>query len=147
MARPAVFGRTGTPVIPADWETVHGHVVAATFNCYVTIGHAGGTPTWNPITGQTETTTAALVYDGAADIGPAGINDIGNEALVAEEQVDLQRLEVKIPIDSAAAVVIGHVITVTASTNPALVGARLVITDLERADRGFSRVLFAQLAD
>lgn len=147
MPRPASYGRTGTPVIPDGWESTHGAVIAATFNCTVTIGPAGTGTAWNPTTHQTETTDAALVYDGPADIGPAGINDVGGETLAAEEQVDLQRLEVKIPRDAAAAVVIGHVINVTASTNPALVGGRLVVTDLERADRGFSRVIFAQYAD
>lgn len=137
------MGRTGTPVIPAGWSAGHAAVVAKTLTSTVSIAAPDtGDRVYNSTTHQSETPTPEPVYVGAAEI--MLVSDSDQLPDVAGEDVPVRRYEVKLPA-SAAEVVPGHVVTVTACADPDLAGASLVVVAVERGGQRFSRVLHTTL--
>lgn len=148
MPRPSSHGRR-TPVIPTGWADAAAPTIGdaiALSGCTVTIGPAGGLPTWNPTAKVTETTPVTPVYNGPAAITVAGNSD---RSLDVVDQPTATRLyEVRLPLDQDAAtelVEIGHVITVTADRDPQLAGATMRVQAVERDTRRFSRLIYATL--
>lgn len=154
MPRPSSHGRR-TPVIPAGWADAAAPTIGDTIalsGCTVKIGPAGGAPAWNPTAKQTETPVVPPVYDGPATV--TVISDSDREAQVVDQDTHTRLYEVRLPLDHAGdpdpvatPVEIGHVITVTANPDPQLVDARMVVQQIERDTRRFSRLLYAVLTD
>lgn len=134
-------GRPGTAVIPAGWDADHAPVVAATLDCEVRIAPPGDGPLWNPASGQTETLPAdPPTYDGPASIAP--VSDTDRVVDAADEQEPLRAYLVQLDRahDGGDLVADGHVVTVTAAPDPALVGLQLTVDTVARGRR-FGRFL------
>lgn len=147
MPLPRHPGLPGSQVIPEDWAAAHAPVVDKTFDCTVRIGPAGGAPVFNPATRRTEVPDVTPLYVGSASVSPAGsgATSDGTRTDVADDQVDDRTYLVKLPAGDTAAVQPEDVITVTASPNPRLVGAGLVVISTPRPGREFSRGVVARL--
>lgn len=144
MARPVGYGRPDTKVFPDGWQAAGAAVVADTYDCTISIGPAGTAPAWDDAAGATLSGAAATVYVGPASITPS--SEDGQESAVAEDVVPTRSYEVKIQ-HTEADVQVGHVITVTAAPDGALVGERLKVVAVEMGSRRFSRLLIAVDAD
>lgn len=137
----------GSDVIPTGWAAAHAPIVEDSFDCTVTIGPAGVSPTFDPGTRQMQTTAAAAVYTGPASVqllSLAGSNE-GRRVVAATDEVDVVSYVVKIPAAAVGPVRVDHVVHVVASPNPALVGRDLVLTKVPRPGRAFSGALTARL--
>lgn len=142
MPRPVGYGRPGTPVFPAGWQTNAARVVEGTLDCTVEIRPTGTVTAWNPVRRVTETVPAPPSYTGPAAVTPVSIDD-GDQPTVAEDVVPVRRYEIALEHD-ASAVAVDHVVKVTASPNePMLDGRRLKVTSVELGSRRFSRVIQA----
>lgn len=141
-------GRPGTPVVPAGWSTSHGAVIARALTAAtVAIGPNGGTTAWNEGTGQTETTAAAAVYEGAASV--MAVSDTARILTAVADPTSTRVYDVTLPLAGTGVDNIrpDHVITVTACDDAQLVGKTLSISGIERGSARFSRVLLAVLND
>ena len=145
MPRPVGYGRPGTKVIPDGWQESNARVVEGTFDCTVQVGPPGVTPAWNESAKATLSSAAAAAYDGPASITPVALDD-GGQTTDAEDVVSLRGYEVAL-LHAAAAVEVGHVVTIAAAPDSMLIGRRLKVTAVEMASRRFSRVLTAVDAD
>lgn len=135
-------GLPGSQVIPTGWTAAHAPVVTRTLDCTITIGPAGQTPTFNPDSGQTETSTAIPAYDGPASVALAAASGTGRVD-AADELVDKRTYEIKLPAGTTADVQPDQVVHVTASPDDVLTGALLTVANVEHPAREFSRVLLA----
>lgn len=144
MPRPVGYGRPGTKVIPDDWQTTQGAVVDSTHDCTVTVGPTGIQRRWNPETSQSETVPVDPVYAGAATVTP--VIETTGQPILAQDEVPTRRYEVKLT-QAAAGVEVGHVVRISVSPDPDLVGTVLTVTSVEAASRRFSRVLQAVLTN
>lgn len=147
MPIPRHPGLSGSNVIPEDWAANQAPVVNNTLDCTVTIGPLGGTPTFDPAEGRTDTSTPTPAYTGPASIGPASTagSGEGQRVEVVDEQVDIHTYLIKLPAGTPDVVEVDHVVTVTACPSTALVGRRLIVTGIARPAREFSRVITARL--
>lgn len=136
------YGRPGTAVIPESWQADHAAVIGDTFPDVITIGPAGGSAEFNETTGQTETTPAEPVYDGAARI--TAVSFAPQPVEQADEQIPVRVYEVALPW-ATAGISISHVITVTSSADAQLAGEVLQVSQIERDSNRFSRILLATL--
>lgn len=144
MPRPVGYGRPGTRVFPAGWDTVAGRVLDDTFDSTVQIGPAGGTRTWSDADRQTVTAPAAAVYSGAASVRPASDNDSDAERVVGEDAVTVARYQVTLPRPTSG-IAAGHLVTVAASPDVGLVNRTLTVVGVEYGDRRFTRIVYATL--
>jgi hypothetical protein len=143
MPRPTRHnGRPGTPVIPENWQADHAAVIGKTFPDTITIGPPGTGAAFNETRGQTETTTAALVYNGPARI--TAVSFAPQPVAQAEEQIPVRTYEIALPW-ATAGIKTSHIVTVTASTDGQLDGQVLQLSQVERDSHRFSRILLATL--
>lgn len=147
MPLPRHPGLPGSRVVPDDWAAAHAPVVTKTLDCTVTIGPAGGTPTFDPASRVTRTATAEPSYVGPASIGLATVGGSadGRRVEAAEDEVEVHAYEVKLPAGSGDQVRVDHAVRVDSSPGGRLDDTRLIITGLARPGREFSRVLSARL--
>lgn len=135
-------GRPDTPVIPADWETGHRHVAAGTHRGTVSVRRPGVVQDWNPDTEQNESgphdpylldVTARVLR---LDSRTRPVVAAGDPEVVADYRVSL-----------AADVVVehGHLVTVTAATDAALVGRVLQVVHVVHGTERFERHLYCTL--
>lgn len=146
MPRPVGYGRPGTRVFPAGWAEAAAGVLSRTHESVVKIGTPGSAPTWDEASRRTVAANADPSYNGPASIRPAGDNDSASEPVVGEEQVTVARYQVGIP-QPTTGIEVGHVVSVTASPDAALVGRDLTVVAVEYGDRRFTRLLYATLND
>ena len=136
-------GRATTTVIPADWQAHHAGAIAKTFTATVTIGNPeAATGVFNDTTGTTDITPAAAIYTGAASIEVVADSDRMFD--VADERESTRLYEIVLPVE-VTGIKPGHVVHVTASPDPDLVGRDLAVDTGQMGDRRFSRVLHATL--
>lgn len=145
MVRPTHhLGSGRSKPIPDDWGTAHAGVIAATLPAMVKVRPAvAGAPAFNPLSGQTEASAGFPVYTGAARI-TAVTSPPGGPTEMVDEQIQTRVYEVVLAyaVEVAAP---GLVVDVTSDPDPMLVGARLLIDDVDRGSNRFSRVLLATL--
>lgn len=147
MPLPRHPGLSGSRVVPDGWAAHHAFVVDRTLDCTVDIGPATGPAVFGTETRRMAAETVTPVYSGPASVGLASVGGSAESARVdvADEQVDIRAYLIKLPADTADAVEIDHVVTVTAAPSLALIGQRLVVTGVGRPGREFSRVITARL--
>lgn len=146
MPRPVGHGRPATRVFPTCWANTVASVIDGTHESTVTIGPAGGTRTWSNTDRQSVTAAAAPVYDGAATLRPASESDGSADRVAAEEPVTVALYEVALPHPTTG-IEAGHVVRVTASPDPVLVGHTLTVQHVEGGDRHATRLVRATLND
>ena len=135
-------GRPGTPVIPADWETAHAHVVHAALRGRVALTDPAA-PTQEWVDDQW-ITTPATPY--ASEV-PARVQRLAAQSrtvVTADDQELVVDHLVVVPWGMAE-VSAGHLVTVTASTDSALVGQVLRVEYVAYGTERFERDLFATL--
>lgn len=139
------IGRPGTAVFPPDWQADHAPIIGDTLECTVQIGQPGGAPEWNAERGQTETPVVEPVYEGPASFAPLSTSD-GAKIDVVDEAARLRSYEITLPVRTAG-IAPGHVVRVSESADTGLSGRTLTVDTVEYADRRFSRILYATLAE
>jgi hypothetical protein len=88
-----------------------------------------GAYTWDPNT-QTNTTPQTVVYDGSCRL----VVWRGSEEEAAETEVNVARLRLDLPLtDTTPEVQRRDIATITASSNPWLIGRVLVVTEVQLA--------------
>jgi len=90
---------------------------------------AYGPPTYDPVTGVT-TRTPTTVYTGPCRVRP-GANGSAGETRVGEQETALWPFVVSLPF-ATVTVDLNHVVTVTASGDPSLVGKKLRVREVAR---------------
>lgn len=135
-------------VFHPDWAThAAGVIDQAVTSCTVTVGpqtDPNAAPVYNPATGYSEVPAGTPVYTGPASIMVVSATD--RRQTVAEDEVASLLYEVTLTA-RAAGVSTDHVVHVTESEDPDLVGRTLAVSEIERGGRRFSRVLLATLTD
>jgi hypothetical protein len=139
------MGRPNTAVFPPDWGATAGAVTAKTLDATVALRHPGTTQAWNPVTEQMDQVPNAAYYTGDCSVGPISSRAQTSIAVAGEDQLDVEGYQITLP--RTVAPVEGDLATVTASGDTALDDHTLVVREVERASRRFSRVLFATLTD
>jgi hypothetical protein len=132
-------------VFPDDWQSAHAGVVAATFASTISIGdpNTPAAKTFDDSTGLTGITPGAAVYTGSASIAMVSDPRV-LEVVDQPEGTSLYQVELPFEVGNIKH---GYVVRVTASPDPALVGADLVVDGSQLGDRRFSRFLHAILHD
>ena len=135
-------GRPGTPVIPARWETGHAHVVAGSLRGRVALTDpARATQQW---VDDQWTTVPAAPY--ATEV-PARIQRLTAQSrtvITADDQELVVDHLVVVPWGMAE-IRAGHLVAVTGSTDPALVGQVLRVEYVALGTERFERDLFCTL--
>lgn len=99
-------------------------------------------PTFDPNTG-TLTTPSTTVFTGGCKIAPAETR--GSEVEAGQEEVTLLDFVGRFPVD--ADITEPDVVTITASTDPGMVGERFRVTDVLWRDYGLERVVALEHLD
>lgn len=118
----------GSKVIPDGWEEHHRQVAegAMTAECAITRGGAA-TGTFDPVTGRTNYATPGGIYS-----GPCRVQAASRFALLAqagEKPTTTRRYLVGLPL-AAPPPNINDMVTVTAATDTAMVGLKMLVTDV-----------------
>ena len=138
------YGRPGTRVIPADWETSHAPVAESTMTATVDLRKPGSTTSFNEGTGQTEYVPLAPY----ATAQPARVQAYRETAIdrtrdVADETVRVAGYLVTLPLASNPSA--GDLVDVTACTDPQLAGRTLLVVDTVRGSLRFERDVFCTI--
>jgi hypothetical protein len=150
MPRPQrAYGRPGSTVFPAGWDTSHAAVLASQMPDRVSLRAAGGVPTWNPATNRTETTPATPF----ATSVPARIAAIGadHDVVTNDDLVRVAGYDIFLPLtgDGVDALDVDGsadtLVDVTSSADPMLVGKTLRVTGVVRGSTRLERHLLATL--
>lgn len=135
-------GRPDTPVIPTSWETGHRHVAAGTHRGAVSVRRPGNASQWNPTIEQNQLAPhSPYLVDEPARI--LRLDTGTRTALVAEDPE--QVAEYRIALDADVIVEHGHLVTVTAATDAALVGRVLQVVHVVCGTERFERHLYCTL--
>lgn len=132
--------------IAPDFETHHRPALAGTRTAMVSLRQVGTTRAWNPATKQTETTALAAYAVGLA----ARIQELATAAQRVEAALDDETISdflVALDAGAAANAQAGHLIDVTASSDPQLTGRTLRVDRIVRGSLRFERHLFASYTD
>lgn len=135
------YGRPGTPIIPADWETSHA-VPAGKFrtaDCTI-YGLSTGEPVYDPALGYSVVPEPPVLYTGTARV----------QVLSAQESSarmggqNLQAATYLVAIDYAAGEIpLGALVAFTNITDPTLAtGRRLTVAKIDRGSLRWERDLY-----
>lgn len=140
MTRSGQPTRPGSTVIHPAWEQHHRPAAESvqTAEAALTRPDPDAPPVFDPDTGST-TRAVLTVYTGACRLQALDVGD--NAALTGEQQVTSHTYRVSLPYTADPAV--GDTLTVTASSDPTLVGRMLRVTDVTRGSLVWQRDLIA----
>lgn len=147
MPRPTrLYGRPGTRVIPTGWGASHQPVTdgTRTADCTVSAPAAPAPGTMDPTTGKYPTSTQTPHYTGSCRV--QALTTTSRLADAGERTSTIAGYLVTVPITVAAAV-IGHIVKVTNSGDPALDGHTLTVTDVVRGSLLFERGLLCDFTN
>lgn len=106
-----------------------------------TVTRAAGAEVYNPVT-KTYTTPMATVYTGPCRVRPWR----GNDEQAAETEVSVYRYQVRFPLTPNAPEIRRYdVVTITASSHPAMVGKVLTVSEPEVGTTATALTVVAEL--
>jgi hypothetical protein len=133
--------RPNSPVIPDGWEAHHRPVAEATMTATCTVARvlAG---TFNGVEGKSAYPTPSNIYTGACRVQAA--SRFALLAQAGEKPTTTRHYLVSIPL-SATQPQVNDLVTVTAATDAALVGLRLIVTDIKGGSLVWERDLVCEV--
>lgn len=151
MPRPnRSYGRPGTEVIPADWETSHAPIAAKTMTGVAALRLPGVTMAWSDAEQRTVPTPHAPYATGVpVRVQAHRETAVDRAADVADQTIEVAGYLVTLPRGDAGAdqIAPGHLIDITSSSDPLAAGVTFRVIELVLGTLRFERDVFAVVND
>ncbi|MDN4173922.1 DUF6093 family protein [Nocardioides sp. SOB77] len=142
MPRRLHTGRPGTRALPAGWAAAQQPVVETTMlDATVALREPGTTQDWSEADQENVATAKPAYWTGGARIQALAA---GRTVVTADDPE--ATADYLISVSAAVAPIETHLLTVTASSDPALTGRTFTVDQVVRGSHRFERDLFCTLA-